>query len=97
MPQATKDISIIEYHNGKPMHCYDGLQECASNFHCHVELIKGLIFTGQPFPYFEDNITFDLHPDCRCRIERRERSLCKGPRYYLFDVIEDSKKEQSQK
>ncbi len=96
MPQV-RDISIIEYHNGKPMHFYDGLQECATNFHCHTELIKGLIFTGQAFPYLDGNITFDIHPECKCHIERRARALCKGPRFYMFDVIEDSKKEQGQK
>ena len=88
------DVQIIEYHNGKPMHIHDGLQECATNFHCHTELIKGLIFTGQSFPYLDGNITFDIHPECKCHIERRPRSLCKATRYYMFDIIEDRKGEE---
>ena len=71
---AGIDIQIIEYHNGKPMHFYDGLQECATAFHCHTELIKGLIFTGQAFPYLEESITFDIHPSCNCRIVRRKKT-----------------------
>ena len=96
MPQV-RDISIIEYHNGKPMHCYDGLQECASNFHCHIELIKGLIFTGNPFPYSDENITFDIHPSCRYRVERKPQEQCRGPRYYMYDLIEEKQNEESQK
>lgn len=87
------DVQIIEYHNGKPMHIHDGLQECATNFHCHTELIKGLIFTGQAFPYLDGNITFDIHPECKCHIERRPRSLCKATRYYMFDIVDDSRGE----
>ncbi len=94
MPQGT-DIQIIEYHNGKPMHFYDGLQECASNFHCHTELIKGLIYTGQAFPYLEENITFDIHPSSNCHIERnRDNSTVSGKptRYYKFDIVKDEEK-----
>lgn len=97
---AGIDIQIIEYHNGKPMHFYDGLQECATAFHCHTELIKGLIFTGQAFPYLEESITFDIHPSCNCRIVRSRKeqlhqkntnsnnnSSKKSTRYYTFDII----------
>ncbi len=90
MPQRT-DIQIIEYHNGKPMHFYDGLQECASNFHCHTELIKGLIYTGQAFPYLEENITFDIHPSSNCHIERNRDAAGGSPtRYYKFDIVKDN-------
>lgn len=86
---AGQDICIIEYHNGKPMHQYDGLQECASNFHCHTELIKGLIYTGQAFPYLEENITFDFAPQCKYDVKRREQTSSRSAstRYYLFDVV----------
>lgn len=84
---AERDIQIIEYHNGKPMHFYVGLQECASNFHCHTELIKGLIFTGQAFPYLEEKITFDIHPSSNCHIERNRDP--KHSRYYRFDIVRD--------
>ena len=93
MPRGV-DIQIIEYHNGEPMHYYDGILECASTLHCSPELIKGLIFTGQAFPYLEEKVTFDIHAECKCHIERRPRSLCKATRYYMFDIVDDSKGEE---
>lgn len=98
---AGIDIQIIEYHNGKPMHFYDGLQECATAFHCHTELIKGLIFTGQAFPYLEESITFDIHPSCNCRIVRRKKKkdaeVVKSTRYYTFDIIGNNEDEKVEK
>lgn len=83
-----QDVPVIEYHNGKPMHYYDGIRECAANFHCHVELIKGLIFTGQAFPYLEEKITFDIHPSSHYHIERNRDA--EGNRYYCFNVVKDN-------
>ncbi len=97
---AGIDIQIIEYHNGKPMHFYDGLQECATAFHCHTELIKGLIYTGQAFPYLEESITFDIHPSCNCRIVRRKKKKdaeVKSTRYYTFDIIGNNNNNEDEK
>lgn len=97
---AVKDIRVIEFHNGKPMHSYDGLQECATAFHCHMELIKGLIYTGQPFPYLEGSITFDIHPACNCRIVRGRAEPStdgngrkKARKYYTFDIVSNNDEE----
>lgn len=82
------DIHIIEYKDGKPQHLYYGLNECAEAFHCHTELIKALIYTGNPFPYIEENITFDIAPSCHVHVVRGS-SRPKCTRYYSFDIVPD--------
>lgn len=82
------DIRIIEYKDGKPRHLYYGLRECADQFHCHSELIKALIYTGNPFPYLDENITFDIAPSCHVHVERTHLSPT-ATRYYSFEVVPD--------
>ncbi len=92
-----QDIQIIEYRNGKPMHIY-GLQECASNYHCHTELIKGLIYTGQAFPYSTESITFDIHPKSPYHIEEAQMNQNKRDksRYYMYDIVKDKDTDHGQ-
>lgn len=67
-------IEVIEFRNGKATHLYYGIEETAYAFHCSPELIKGLIYTGQPFPYENDVVTFDLAPYCNYHIEPKDTS-----------------------
>lgn len=86
---TTRSIRIIEYRNGRPMHLYDGLEECCTIYHCHQNLIKALLYTGHPFPYLDENITFDLAPSCHIHIERKPHDTAHS-RYYTFDIVPDS-------
>lgn len=88
MNKSERRIDVIEFRNGKATHLYYGIEATAYAFHCSPELIKGLIYTGQPFPYENDIVTFDLAPNCKYHIEPKNTS----DRKYAYKVCEDENK-----
>lgn len=74
------------------MHMYDGIQECCNAFHCHSELIKALIYTGHPFPYIDEQVTFDIAPGCPMHIEKkRDGAKNDLKRWFIYDIVPDNR------